>query len=82
MLRFSHKIIRVKWDRSNEGLILAANLKNVFVVIGVHVIEIIDGFKIESLESSDSLEQNRDCNGWLEIWCWCGIHSGRLLTQV
>ena len=35
-----------------------------YVGIGGHVIGMIDGLKLESLEPSDSLEQNRDYNEW------------------
>ena len=57
---FSHKHSRVKWHGSAKGLMLAANLKKYFVRIGGHVIGMIDGFKLESLEPFDSLEKNRD----------------------
>ena len=57
-----HKHKRVKWDVSNEGLMLVANLTRYFVGIGGHVIGRIDGLKLESLEPSNSLEQNRDYN--------------------
>ena len=54
----SHKLIRVKWDRSDEFLILAANLTEDFVGLGSFMITMIDGLKLESLEPSDYLDQN------------------------
>ena len=60
---FSHKLIRIKWDRSEKGMRTVDNLtKN--IGLGGHVIGMIDELKLEFQEPSDSLEQNRDCNGW------------------
>jgi len=63
-LLFDHKYSRVKWDRSKEGLGFASNLTKDFVGLGGHVIAMIDGLKLETLTWPDSLDQNRDYNGW------------------
>ena len=55
-LSFKHS--RVKWDRSAEFLILASNLTKDFVIIGGHVVVMIDGLKLESLDPSNSVDQN------------------------
>ena len=44
---FVHKLRIFKWDRSDEGLMLAANLTKDFVVLCGHVIGMIDGLKLE-----------------------------------
>ena len=53
---FDCKHSRVKWDRCNEGLMLAENLTKDFVRIGGYAIGMIDRLKLESFEPSDSLE--------------------------
>ena len=53
---FSHKLSRVKWDRSDGFLMLAANLTEDFVGLGSCVIRMIDGLKLDSLEPSHSLD--------------------------
>ena len=60
---FSHKLSRVKWVRSEEGMRIASKLTNEFVGLGGHAIGKIEGLKLESQEPSDSLEQNGDHNG-------------------
>ena len=61
---FGHKYSRVKWDRSKEGLGFASNLTKYFVGLGGHVIAMIDGLKLETLNPTNSLDHNRDYNGW------------------
>ena len=45
---FGHKHSRVKWYRSAEGLMLAANVTKYFDGICGHVIRMIDGLKLDS----------------------------------
>ena len=61
---FGDELSRVKWDRSDEGIRIVANLTKEFAGLGSHVIVMIDGLKLESQDPSDSLEQNCYCNGW------------------
>ena len=61
---FYHRLSRVKWDRSDEFLMLEANLAKDFAGIGGHVIGIIDVLKLESLRPSDSSRCNCDRNRW------------------
>ena len=59
----------------SECLILVANLTMYFVAIGGLVIGMTNGLKLESLETSDSLEYDRYWNRWNSL-------AGRNLVLV
>jgi len=55
---------RVYWDRSEAGMLKAADLTKGFTGLPGAVVAMIDGKKLESLYPSDLSDQNRDYNGW------------------
>mmetsp|Transcript_29729 Transcript_29729/g.28588 ORF Transcript_29729/g.28588 Transcript_29729/m.28588 type:complete len:247 (-) Transcript_29729:15-755(-) len=55
---------RVYRDRSEAELRETERMTKIFEGLPVTVIVMIDGKKLEILHPSDSLEQNRDYNGW------------------
>lgn len=61
---------KVYWDRSEAGMLKAADLTKAFTGPPGAVVAMIDGKKLESLYPADLSDQNRHYNGWNNLTFW------------